>query len=160
MTRAAARHLRAVLHLEHAVLAVRPAGLAFRDDRRLGSVGRPRAGVVAGQGVGHHDLVDLVVSARDGALHLRPALVVLDGWPVVAHPDVGRGSEQERLGIQQEPGLSNLIVGSAKASEVVVKTSIDGLWAVPAEGDCLVFAYRQDLFSNRRDGVLKVAIHP
>ena len=36
------------------------------------------------------------------------------------------------LKISQEPGLSNLIVGTCKASEAVVKTSIPGLWALPA----------------------------
>jgi capsular exopolysaccharide synthesis family protein len=36
------------------------------------------------------------------------------------------------LDMLQEPGLSNLMVGDAKASECVRKTSVNGLWAVTA----------------------------
>lgn len=36
------------------------------------------------------------------------------------------------FGLQQEPGLSNLLVGGAKASEVVRKGNMQGLWLLPA----------------------------
>src|SRR5690606_30315770 len=38
----------------------------------------------------------------------------------------------EVLGVPQEPGLSNLLVGRSKASEAVRKTSVSGLWVLPA----------------------------
>lgn len=43
------------------------------------------------------------------------------------HPDV-----HGLFGQKAEPGLSNLLVGSAKASEAVRKTSVSGLWILPA----------------------------
>jgi capsular exopolysaccharide synthesis family protein len=36
------------------------------------------------------------------------------------------------FGVTQEPGLSNLLVGNAKASESVRKTAVPGLWIVAA----------------------------
>jgi capsular exopolysaccharide synthesis family protein len=36
------------------------------------------------------------------------------------------------FGLQREPGLSNLLVGNAKASESVHATNVQGLWVMPA----------------------------
>jgi capsular exopolysaccharide synthesis family protein len=38
----------------------------------------------------------------------------------------------EIMGIPQEPGLSNLLVGNAKASESLQKSTVAGLWALAA----------------------------
>ncbi len=38
----------------------------------------------------------------------------------------------EAFGVKQEPGLSNLLVGNAKASEAIRKGPIGGLWLLPA----------------------------
>src|SRR5690606_7430241 len=46
--------------------------------------------------------------------------------------DLRKPKVHEALGIAQEPGLSNLLVGRSKASETVRKTSVGGLWALPA----------------------------
>jgi succinoglycan biosynthesis transport protein ExoP len=44
--------------------------------------------------------------------------------------DMRRGCIHERLSVAQEPGLSNLLAGNAKASEVVRKSSTPGLWVL------------------------------
>lgn len=46
--------------------------------------------------------------------------------------DLRKPKVHEALGISQEPGLSNLLVGRSKASETVRKTSVPGLWVLPA----------------------------
>jgi capsular exopolysaccharide synthesis family protein len=46
--------------------------------------------------------------------------------------DLRRPKQHELFGIKREPGLSNLLVGSAKASEVVRKTTVRGLYVLPA----------------------------
>jgi polysaccharide biosynthesis transport protein len=46
--------------------------------------------------------------------------------------DMRRPRVHEILTISQEPGLSNLMVGTAKASRCVRKTPIANLWALPA----------------------------
>lgn len=66
------------------------------------------------------------------ASHLAAALAETGVRVLMIDADMRKPRIHQALGIAQEPGLSNLIVGSAKASEVVVKTSIEGLWAVPA----------------------------
>jgi tyrosine-protein kinase Etk/Wzc len=38
----------------------------------------------------------------------------------------------ELFGLDQEPGLSNVLVGNAKASEAVHKTEVAGLWVLPS----------------------------
>lgn len=64
--------------------------------------------------------------------HLAAALAEAGLRVLVIDGDMRKPRLHEALGIVQEPGLSNLIVGSSKASEVVVKTSVPGLWAIPA----------------------------
>src|SRR5690606_25963144 len=46
--------------------------------------------------------------------------------------DMRKPKVHEALGVSQEPGLSNLLVGRSKASETVRKTSVGGLWVLPA----------------------------
>jgi capsular exopolysaccharide synthesis family protein len=46
--------------------------------------------------------------------------------------DMRKPKLEEAFGIKSEPGLSNLLVGNAKASEAVGKSSTPGLWLLPA----------------------------
>jgi capsular exopolysaccharide synthesis family protein len=46
--------------------------------------------------------------------------------------DMRRPRVHECFKAQQEPGLSNLLVGTAKASETVRKTEVPGLWMMPS----------------------------
>jgi capsular exopolysaccharide synthesis family protein len=46
--------------------------------------------------------------------------------------DLRRSKLHQVFELSQEPGLSNLLVGGAKASEAVRKTSVPGLWVLPA----------------------------
>ena len=49
--------------------------------------------------------------------------------------DMRKPKMQESFNVQQEPGLSNLLVGDAKASECVRRSRTAGLWLLPA-GKC------------------------
>ncbi len=46
--------------------------------------------------------------------------------------DLRRPKVHDLFGHKAEPGLSNLLVGNAKASEAVRKSSVSGLWVLPA----------------------------
>jgi capsular exopolysaccharide synthesis family protein len=46
--------------------------------------------------------------------------------------DMRRPKLHDVFQIEQEPGLSNLVVGGTKASDAIKKTSIQGLWVLPA----------------------------
>ncbi len=46
--------------------------------------------------------------------------------------DMRKPRVHELFGRNQEPGLSNVLVGKAKASESVLKTALPGLWIMPA----------------------------
>ncbi len=46
--------------------------------------------------------------------------------------DMRRPKQHELFNLQREPGLSDLLVGSAKASETVRKTETAGLWVLPS----------------------------
>jgi len=46
--------------------------------------------------------------------------------------DMRKPKSQDIFGIAQEPGLSNVMVGNAKASESVRKSMVSGLWVLPA----------------------------
>ena len=46
--------------------------------------------------------------------------------------DMRRPKAHEAFDLRQEPGLSNLLVGNAKASESIRKTPVPGLWMLPA----------------------------
>jgi len=64
----------------------------------------------------------------------RDALIFTGGHPLVDPLKIRAAPHQlhERFGQKGEPGLSNLIVGNAKASEAVRKTPASGLWLLPA----------------------------
>jgi hypothetical protein len=71
----------------------------------------PGRGVVGGQGVGHHDLVDLVVALAGLAVQLGHLRMVgqrrghpgVLGYrrPVALEPQVGRGAQQQRVSSTQ-----------------------------------------------------------
>lgn len=46
--------------------------------------------------------------------------------------DMRKPKAHEIFALAQEPGLSNLLVGQAKASETVRKTTVPGLWVLPS----------------------------
>jgi capsular exopolysaccharide synthesis family protein len=46
--------------------------------------------------------------------------------------DMRKPKMEEAFGVPQEPGLSNLLVGNAKASESIRKGPVTGLWLLPA----------------------------
>jgi len=46
--------------------------------------------------------------------------------------DMRKPKAHEILAVPQQPGLSNLLVGQAKASETVRKSGVPGLWVLPA----------------------------
>jgi len=51
---------------------------------------------------------------------------------LVIDADLRRPQQHKVFEMDQEPGLSNLIVGGIKASEAIRKTSVPGLWVLPA----------------------------
>ena len=51
---------------------------------------------------------------------------------ILIDADMRRPRVHEVFGHAQEPGLSNLMVGNAKASQSVQKTGVPGLWVLPA----------------------------
>jgi capsular exopolysaccharide synthesis family protein len=51
---------------------------------------------------------------------------------LIVDADMRKPKAHEIFGVTQEPGLSNLLVGNAKASESVRKTAVPGLWIVAA----------------------------
>jgi succinoglycan biosynthesis transport protein ExoP len=51
---------------------------------------------------------------------------------LIVDADMRRPRVHEILGYPCEPGLSNLLVGTSKASESVRKTEVPGLWVLPA----------------------------
>jgi succinoglycan biosynthesis transport protein ExoP len=54
-----------------------------------------------------------------------PRTLLIDG-------DMRKPKAHEIFNFKQEPGLSNVLVGTGKASEAVKKTSVAGLWVLPA----------------------------
>jgi capsular exopolysaccharide synthesis family protein len=53
---------------------------------------------------------------------------------LVIDADMRRPALHKALEVAQEPGLSDVLVGQAKASESVSKTAVPGLWILPAGG--------------------------
>lgn len=51
---------------------------------------------------------------------------------ILLDADMRKPKTHTVFGIDQEPGLSNLLVGTTKASESVRKTQTNGLWVLPA----------------------------
>ena len=57
--------------------------------------------------------------------HAGQRVLLIDG-------DMRRPRVHEVFGLRQEPGLSNVMVGNAKASQSVHKTTVPGLWVLAA----------------------------
>jgi len=51
---------------------------------------------------------------------------------LIVDADMRKPRLHDLMKVKQEPGLSSLLVGRAKASEVVLKTSTSNLWVMPA----------------------------
>ena len=51
---------------------------------------------------------------------------------ILLDADLRKPKVHQAFGVPQEPGLSNVLVGNAKASESVRKGSVPGLWVLPA----------------------------
>ncbi len=66
------------------------------------------------------------------ASNLATALAQADQRVLLIDADMRKPKAQEIFGMTQEPGLSNVLVGNAKASESVRKSSVAGLWVLPA----------------------------
>src|SRR5207245_1109010 len=64
---------------------------------------------------------NLAASIADTGLRV----LVIDG-------DMRKPKMHQIFNVPQEPGLSNLIVGTCKASQAVVKSPIANLWVLPA----------------------------
>lgn len=57
----------------------------------------PRAGLLRGQAVGDHEVLELAVAARDGPLDLGLSGVVGDWRPVAQEPAKGRGTGHQGI---------------------------------------------------------------
>ena len=66
------------------------------------------------------------------ASNLAVALAQAGQRVLLIDADMRRPRLHELFGQQQEPGLSNILVGNAKASQAVHKTPISGLWLLPS----------------------------
>ncbi len=66
------------------------------------------------------------------ACNLAVALAQAGQRVLLIDADLRRPKVHEVFAQKAEPGLSNLMVGSAKASDSVKKTSVSGLWVLPA----------------------------
>jgi succinoglycan biosynthesis transport protein ExoP len=64
--------------------------------------------------------------------NLAMALAQAGQRVILVDADMRRPQTHDVLGQEQEPGLSNLIVGNVKASEAVRPTAVAGLWVLPA----------------------------
>ena len=64
--------------------------------------------------------------------NLSIALAQLGQRVILIDADMRRPTVHELLGEQQEPGLSNVLVGDAEPSRAVRRTSVPGLWVLPA----------------------------
>jgi capsular exopolysaccharide synthesis family protein len=80
----------------------------------------------------------VVTSAQPGdgktliASNLAIALAEAGSRVLLIDADMRQSRIHSVFSISQTPGLSNLIVGTAKASEVVLKTDVPNLWILPA----------------------------
>ena len=64
--------------------------------------------------------------------NLAIALAQSGSRVILIDADMRRPTVHELLGEQQEPGLSNVLVGGAEPSRAVRKSSVPGLWVLPA----------------------------
>jgi succinoglycan biosynthesis transport protein ExoP len=81
-------------------------------------------------------LVVTSTGAREGksmvASNLAISFAQIGKRVLLIDADMRKPKAHEIFEIDQEPGLSNLLVGHTKASEAVRKTSVAGLWVLPA----------------------------
>lgn len=66
------------------------------------------------------------------AANMAVALAQAGQRVLLVDADMRRPKVQDVFQLAQEPGLSNLLVGNAKANECVRKSSVAGLWVLPA----------------------------
>jgi succinoglycan biosynthesis transport protein ExoP len=66
------------------------------------------------------------------ACNLAAALAQSGQRVLIIDADLRRPKVHAAFGQPSEPGLSNLLVGTAKASDVVAKTTVPGLWVLPS----------------------------
>lgn len=75
-------------------------------------------------------------SQRDGkttvALSTGVALAEIEPKVLLVDADMRRPSLHERLGLQQSPGLSDVLVGEAALRDVIQPTKYDGLFLLPS----------------------------
>jgi capsular exopolysaccharide synthesis family protein len=64
--------------------------------------------------------------------NLAIALAQMDQRVILIDADMRRPTAHQLLGEPQEPGLSNVLVGDAEASSAVRRSTIPGLWLLPA----------------------------
>ena len=66
------------------------------------------------------------------ATNLSVALAQAGSRVLLVDGDMRKPRIHEVFGLQQSPGLANLIVGTAKGSDTVRKTSVPNLWVLPS----------------------------
>jgi capsular exopolysaccharide synthesis family protein len=66
------------------------------------------------------------------AVNLAMALAQSGARVLLIDADMRKSRAHEAFKLPSTPGLSNVIVGNAKASEAVRRTSVDNLWLLPA----------------------------
>jgi succinoglycan biosynthesis transport protein ExoP len=83
---------------------------------------------------GSHSLVVTGTGPREGktmvASNLAVGLAMAGERTLLLDADMRRSRVHELFDLSQEPGLSNVLVGNAKASEAVKKTDVPGLWVI------------------------------
>lgn len=85
---------------------------------------------------GARSLVVTSTGPREGksmvASNLAISLAHAGQRVLLVEADMRRPKAHDIFGLDQEPGLSNVMVGSAKASEAVKETTVAGLWVLTA----------------------------
>ena len=66
------------------------------------------------------------------ATNLAASLALAGQRVLLVDADMRRPAVHKVFGAKQEPGLSNVLVGNAKAGETIRRTSIPNLWILPA----------------------------
>ena len=66
------------------------------------------------------------------SVNLALSLAMTGQRVLLIDADMRRPTAHDVLGLEQEPGLSNLIVGNSKAAETLKRTSTPTLWFLPA----------------------------
>jgi capsular exopolysaccharide synthesis family protein len=64
--------------------------------------------------------------------NLATAMAMAGQRTLLIDADMRRAKIHEAFSLTQEPGLSNVLVGNAKASEAVRRTAVPNLWVLPA----------------------------